>query len=227
MVAAIWFTFLPLLNSLLLSYWLVATEPEFRPSYILLLAAALPVGGVLALALLPTTLVSLASGWLFGWQAVPMLLLSYLLAVRLGLAVGQFIGKRFVSSLLQRYPRLVGVQQALKQQLFSTTAWMRLSPVLPFALGNFLLSLTRSASAEKLPLAPILAGSLLGMVPRTLLAVWAGSKAANLQQAIANESSSTTENAIVLVLLLASTYALGRVSVKLWRVSGGGASPNQ
>lgn len=74
----------------------------------------------------------------------------------------------------------------------------KLSPVLPFALTNFVFAL----SGAKLK--NILLGGFLGMIPRTLLAVWTGSQAKEIRRLLENPNEGNLQKILVILLLVIS-----------------------
>lgn len=74
----------------------------------------------------------------------------------------------------------------------------KLSPVLPFALTNFVFAL----SGAKLK--NILLGGFLGMIPRTLLAVWTGSQAKEIRKLLENPNEGNLQKILIISLLVIS-----------------------
>lgn len=74
----------------------------------------------------------------------------------------------------------------------------KLSPVLPFALTNFVFAL----SGAKLK--NILLGGFLGMIPRTLLAVWTGSQAKEIRKLLENPNEGNLQKILIILLLIIS-----------------------
>ena len=74
----------------------------------------------------------------------------------------------------------------------------KLSPVLPFALTNFVFAL----SGAKLK--NILLGGFLGMIPRTLLAVWTGSQAKEIRKLLENPNEGSLQKILIIILLVVS-----------------------
>ncbi len=126
--------------------------------------------------LFPTTPLSLASGILFGPQKGALLILggttiASVIAFSISRGFGRPIAERIISAEMASHDEEDGpsvIQQKLQeiegviergsfwQQAGSVLA-MRLTPVIPFSASNYLLGLT------PLPVAPYLAGTLVGM----------------------------------------------------------------
>jgi len=147
---------------------------EWRPLplWSLLLFAVLTGIGT-GFAVLPTHLVSLAAGYLYGFGGGS---LAALTAVAIGTTLGIWIARRMARDRLHQLLERSPWGHRLTEEMLETDAWKvmgaillaRLPPQLPFALGNVI-----GASAGVAPL-PFVAGTLLGMLPRVLLVVWVG-----------------------------------------------------
>ncbi len=127
--------------------------------------------GPLALAVMPATAMAILAGALFGLLGLVPAVASYLLAC---LVVFEALRRSFqedVQAAVRRSPRLLAVQAELEQANLRIVILSRLSVVLPFALMNVLLSVSPVRRRT------YLWGSLVGMLPRTLVAVAVGSVA--------------------------------------------------
>lgn len=138
-------------------------------------------------ALLPTYAQSALGGWAFG---VPMGITGAAAGFAGGATIGFLIARRAsgdrVEALVESKPKLRAVRRALlgpagmrsngeqrprPGQWWKTmlmVALVRLPPNSPFALTNLVLA------SVKVPFVPFVLGTVLGMLPRTLLAVWIG-----------------------------------------------------
>lgn len=129
----------------------------------------------MAFALTPTTFVALVSGYFLGWYSVLPVALANLVASWIGYRTARWVDKgRFLGSLTKK-EKARKIVENLKRNEFGIIVMSRLSPVLPFALNNVLLSL---AGAN---LYPFLTAGLLGMLPRILLSIWVGSQAKQIR----------------------------------------------
>lgn len=128
------------------------------------LAAALAV----ALALVPATAMAALAGGLFGLAGFVPAIAAYLLAC---LALFEVV-RRFLQPAVQaavaRSARGRAAQAELEQATFRIVVLSRLSPALPFALVSVLLAVSPVGRST------YLAGTLVGMLPRTAGAVAAG-----------------------------------------------------
>jgi len=126
------------------------------------------------LALMPTHLLAALGGFAFGMAwGVPASVLGFVLGAALGYEIARLASKGRVLQIIDDNPRWRAVKLALlgERQSFGRTLWMvtltRL-PLTPFAAVNLLHAGVGVARG------PYLLGTLLGMTPRTVLAVFIG-----------------------------------------------------
>lgn len=129
------------------------------------------------LGLLPTYAQSILGGWVFGVAAgVPAALAGFLGGALLGFVVVRLVARESVQRFIDRRPRAAVVREALvgrgPWRTVGVVALLRMPPNSPFALSNLVMA---SAGVRLLP---FLAGTAMGMMPRTVLAVWLAAAAA-------------------------------------------------
>lgn len=137
---------------------------------------------VMGTALMPTTLIAIVSGFLFGWISFPALVLSYSLASIIGYKIGTALDENSLDILLEKYPKTKNLILDKKDNMNELIFFLRLSPVIPFALSNLLFALIR-ADLKKV----VLVG-LLGMLPRTTMAFVIGYMAKSLIHAVSEST---------------------------------------
>lgn len=129
-------------------------------------------GVVLGMALLPSHVLSLLGGYLFGWAG----------AVWVGLAVGLgtwmhwVVTRRWSGTALRGVLERSATGRVLAGRMLGSGGWSgavtvalaRLAPQVPFALGSVL------AASCRITLPQLLVGTWVGMAPRVLLVVWIG-----------------------------------------------------
>jgi uncharacterized membrane protein YdjX (TVP38/TMEM64 family) len=190
----IWVSFVPLLGSLLLSTQYQQLEQitvtGIGDQLLLTLILALLVG----LAFLPTTLTALASGFFWGWTVFPNLVIAYLLANVLGYSLGKWLNADFRTLLYARNPGLKEDIERRTDQPAGLVFFVRISPVIPFAISNFLFA------SLGIPLSKIIRFGLPGMLPRTILAFASGRAASSFLDA--QSSLKDPHDWLVLGLLL-------------------------
>ncbi|RMG63777.1 MAG: TVP38/TMEM64 family protein [Bacteroidetes bacterium] len=203
-----------LLSSLLLLYrdswtpWVEAAGP-WAWLYLSLIATF-----TMALALTPTTFVALVSGFLLGWQGLAGILLAYPAAALLGRGIGLWLWRGGRQLPLLARPRYQRFLTQLSQDPWRTLIFARLSPVLPFAFSNLLLA--------QVPIRPwvYVAATMIGMLPRTLVAVFTGMNAREIWSLLSGEASAPGEQLLTGGLLLVSSLGLLWLGQRAWKRSG-------
>ena len=200
----------PLIFSPLITTLMIRQEPFLHG---LDLIQWLPLFGLsvltMALAMTPSTVVALVSGFFLGWASTPFMLVAYLLASALGYLIGRRLDRGRLMLTLKDHPRVHTVLSGLHHQGWSLMILTRLSPVLPFALMNLLLP------AVNVRFRVFLVGGFFGMLPRTLFSIWAGMQARGLMQLLQNPGQETVAAILVMVLTLVSVGGLLLVFQKL------------
>ncbi|WP_019989061.1 TVP38/TMEM64 family protein [Rudanella lutea] len=202
-------TVAPLLTSSFITYQVLVNEP---------LLAALTAGQwavvtvvcalASALALMPPTFLALVFGYFLGWNAlIPLFALNMAAILFVNTAVHWLDGDRLRHHLEQN-PKVHQILDRIGQRELRFIFFAKLSPVLPFAVTNLMFALSGAR------LYNVLLGGFLGMVPRTALAVWAGSQARELRALLTQPGGTANlgwTQGIVAVLLLVSVVGLWRV----------------
>ncbi|MFD2246046.1 TVP38/TMEM64 family protein [Pontibacter ruber] len=156
----------------------------------------------MAFALTPTTFVALVSGFYLSWTLFPGLIVSYGIAALVGYSVARLIDHGKMMSFLNRFEKALFLMQELRQQSWSLIILTRISPVLPFALMNFVLSLLQ-VDRKKFFLA-----SIVGMLPRTLFFFWIGTQASDVINLLQNPDSGSGGQLLMIALIIISIGGL-------------------
>lgn len=122
----------------------------------------------MGLALLPTTFTAVLTGFVLGWIGLPLLVIAYCLATVIGYFFGKWSNANLWEMLNQRYPKVGLAIEKRKSHPGGLIFFIRISPVIPFALANFLFA------SLQVSLKQILLYGIPGMLPRTLLSFLAG-----------------------------------------------------
>ncbi|WGH78985.1 TVP38/TMEM64 family protein [Jannaschia ovalis] len=116
---------------------------------------------------LPAAAMSVVGGLVFGWWGFPLSMLGSIL----GAVPPYWIGRIWLHGPVRRRlggPRVNAADRALAQRPFVFVTLLRLTPILPFTLQNWLLGLT------SVGFWPYVWATLLGLAPGTLGMVWIG-----------------------------------------------------
>ncbi len=154
----------------------------------------------MALALTPSTLIALISGYFLGWVAFFYILISYPAASVIGYMVGKSLDHGKLMNTLPPNSRIHLILDELKHHQWPLVILTRISPVLPFSLMNLVLP------AIGVRLHTFLIAGFMGMLPRTLFALWAGMQARDL---ISLLKSPTQGNLSVIFMVMVSILSIG------------------
>ena len=162
--------------------------------------------------LVPGLILTLAGGAMFGLAGGVALVSA---ASVLGASAAFFIGRTFAREWTQQriaaWPRFRALDGALGERGFWIVLLTRLSPLLPFNLLNYAYGVTAVRARD------YVAASWLGMLPATVLYVYAGSAAANLAQALSGRVRTGRTGTVLLVVGLAATVAVTALVTRLAR----------
>ncbi len=165
----IYFGIMPSLMGSIVSGIVIHNVDEIRSfPLVLLLAFNLLSAMVLAIGFIPTTVYSLLLGYVLGWMALPLLLFSYTIACALGYAICGWIDNGKLVEFFQEKYDIISFKKKLENSGLWIAALCRLSPALPFAVLNAVFAIVR------FPFGKYMFGSMIGMVPRTVFAVYVG-----------------------------------------------------
>lgn len=135
------------------------------------------VGGILygvvyvlaALLLVPGSLLTIGAGLLFGllWGSA-IVSVAATVAAGLGFLIARHLARERVEKLARTHKRFGAVNGAIRDEGWRAVLLLRLSPLVPYSLSNYLYGLT------PVSFGPYLLASWAGMLPGTLLYVYLG-----------------------------------------------------
>jgi len=171
--------------------------------------------GLAGLALLPTYAQSALGGFAFGIAlGVPAALLGFAGGAFIGYTIaGRAAGDR-VQTLIDEKPRWRVVRDALLDQrrgwvrTTGMVALLRLPPSSPFALMNFLMA------SVKVPRSSFIAGTLIGMLPRSSLAVIIGAGVQDLTRETLEQALPTWAWGVGIGLSIAIALFIGLLATR-------------
>lgn len=118
---------------------------------------------------IPATPLTASAGYLFGvTKGTGIVLLSASIAASISFLVGRTFLRTTVEKLLDNYPEFKKLDKAIGKEGFKIMLLLRLSPLFPFALSNYLYGVT---SVE---FWPYFFGTLIGFTPGTIAYVYTG-----------------------------------------------------
>ncbi|XP_010524792.1 PREDICTED: uncharacterized protein LOC104802745 [Tarenaya hassleriana] len=151
----------------------------------------------------PASILTVGGGYLFG---LPIGFVADSVGATLGAGaaflLGRTIGKPFVVSKLKDYPQFQSVALAIQNSGFKICLLLRLAPLIPFNMLNYLLSVT------PIPLGNYLLSSWLGMMPITLALVYVGTTLKDLSDVTHGWSEFSLRRWVILVSSLVVSVIL-------------------
>ena len=196
---------LPLLTSSLLTAWAISYEAWWATLSLqnwIFITIGLSLAS--AMALVPPGYLALVYGYFLGWVGLPLIILLNMGAIGLVNVLGRrLIPPAFLGQLQEAYPTAGKLLLRFHESPIRLIFFTKLSPVLPFAVTNMLFTLAGA------PLSQMLLGGALGMVPRTILSVWIGTKAKEIRYLLENPNEGLGTQVLILALVLFSTLGIG------------------
>jgi uncharacterized membrane protein YdjX (TVP38/TMEM64 family) len=163
-----------------------------------------------AIAFVPGSLLTIGAGLLFGvfWGTVVVSIASTT-AAALAFLIARYLARSRVEELARRHPRFQAIDQAIRDKGWRVVALLRLSPLIPFNVSNYLYGLTPVAFG------PYVLASWIAMLPATVLYVWIGAAGRAAAGAARGQGRSPLEWA----LLAAGILATAAVTVMVARAA--------
>lgn len=208
------FTLMPLFSTSVLSYFLVKNQDLIHSMGYLewfLLSILLTITSSVALS--PPTFLAVVFGYFLGFQALPFLLFINFGAISLVYLLYKYLDFRWVDSYLNHHQKVQNLLQNIRKDELKIIFFAKLSPVLPFALTNLTFAVSGASIRH------IVLGGFMGMLPRTLLAIYTGSQAREISEIINNPTGDITAQIIVFGLVLVSVFGLIFVMKKYFKPS--------
>jgi uncharacterized membrane protein YdjX (TVP38/TMEM64 family) len=153
-----------------------------------------------SLLFVPGSAITLVAGGLFGlFEGLVLVSLASTTAAALAFLVARHLARGRVERMARRHPRFRAVDRAIADGGWRVVALLRLSPAVPFSIGNYLFGLTA------LRFWPYVATSWAFMLPGTLLYVYLGHVGrAGLEAAAEGRTRTPAEWALLGVGLVAT-----------------------
>lgn len=131
--------------------------------------AAFALAYVLAtLMLVPGAAMTIAGGLAFGWWSAPLVLISATLGATLAFLASRYFMHARVGRMIESRPRMNAIIEAVNEEGWVALTLMRLSPLIPFNVQNYLLGITNVSTGT------YFASTITGMLPGTLLGTYVG-----------------------------------------------------
>ncbi|XP_010684249.2 uncharacterized protein LOC104898837 [Beta vulgaris subsp. vulgaris] len=162
----------------------------------------------------PASVLTLGGGYLFG---LPLGFIADSVGATIGATaaflLGRTIGKTYVMSKLKNYPRFQAVAIAIQKSGFKIVLLLRLVPLLPFNMLNYLLSVT------PINLGAYILATWLGMMPITFAFVYVGTTLKDLSDVTHGWSEVSTARLVFIGLGLIVSVVLIMSITKIAKAS--------
>ena len=124
---------------------------------------------IAALLLVPGSALTLAAGPILGlWWGTLVISLASTIAAGLAFLLGRYVARDTVSRWARRSPNFAAIDRAVGEGGWKVVAMLRLSPVIPFSLGNYMFGLTPIGFGS------YMLTSWIAMLPGTFMYVYLG-----------------------------------------------------
>lgn len=193
----------PLVFTSVLSVYFIRNEQYFS-SFSTLEWLGFSLAGIFtqALALSPPTFLALVMGYFWGWKTLPVIFGINMASIFLVNKVVKMLDHQRFVGYINSNARAQSLMESIKGEELKIIAFAKLSPVLPFTFTNFIFTL----SGAKLK--NILLGGFLGMIPRTIMSVWAGTQAKEIRNLLENPNEGSVQKFVIMALILISFIGL-------------------
>ncbi|RZS96256.1 TVP38/TMEM64 family protein [Cecembia calidifontis] len=203
--AFLWVSIMPSLGTLVLVPFALSNSQALMELNFLdpftVLTGLIVAAALMGFALMPTTMLAAISGFLLGWKSFFGLVLGYTLATLIGYAWGKNISKNSGEFLLEKYPKAKSLLDQKKGKIGELIFFVRLSPIIPFALSNLLFAFLKSGWKK------LIIFGTIGMLPRTTLVFLSGTLVSDMYQALQTDGISG-KGWIFTVFLLVSFWGI-------------------
>ena len=161
-VLALWY-FLPVKE------WLDAFRGWIEDLGALGIVAFIGLYVVITVVMGPAAGLTLIGGLVYGVWGFPLVVGAATLAATTAFLIGRYIARDRVARMGENNDKLKALNKAVSQEGWKVVGLMRLSPVFPFGLQNYLFSVT------DIGLVPFALATAIGIMPGTALYVYIGS----------------------------------------------------
>ncbi len=160
---------------------------------------------------LPGSILTLGAGFAYGVaRGAPIVWVAANLGATLAFLLGRTVARGWVTARVAANPRFAAIDRAVGQQGFRIVLLTRLSPVFPFNLLNYAFGVTRVGLRD------YVLGSMIGMLPGTVMYVYLGSLITSLTELASGQPGGGTAKRVFYFVGLAATVA---VTVVITRVA--------
>ena len=157
---------------------------------------------IMGLALCPTTFFAMFTGYVWCWSGLLPLFIAYAIASLLGYGLARKMKGDALIEMIRTKFKAAEFLSNVQAQSFAWVFLARLSPIFPFAITNALMAFLG------VPLRQFFIGGTLGMLPRTLIALWTGTQAASWANLLNHPEMLRWQDIASLTMLLISVAGM-------------------
>ena len=158
---------------------------------------------VAALLFVPGSVMTLAAGAIFGlWVGIALVSLAATLVAAIAFLLSRYVLRDQVEEMASKRPKFAAIDEAISEKGWKIIGLLRLSPVIPFSISNYLFGLT------KIHFLLYLAVSWAAMIPGTFMYVYLGSAGRAGASAVGGESGRSAGEWALLTVGLVATVAV-------------------
>jgi uncharacterized membrane protein YdjX (TVP38/TMEM64 family) len=128
--------------------------------------AAIYIVGAIVLA--PEALLTIAAGFAYGFWGLPIVLVAATTGASLAFLIARYVAREKVRRLLEKRRNIAAIDQAIAEDGWKVVAFLRLSPLIPFNLQNYLFGVTA------IPFRQYVAATFAGIIPGAALYTYLG-----------------------------------------------------
>jgi uncharacterized membrane protein YdjX (TVP38/TMEM64 family) len=160
-IAVVWYL-LPV------GYWLDALRGWLLGLGIAGVAAFAAIYVVGAVVLAPEALLTVAAGFAYGFWGLPVVLVAATIGASLAFLIARYLARDRVRRLLETRRSVAVIDRAIAEDGWKIVALLRLSPLIPFNLQNYLFGVTA------IPFPHFVAATFVGIIPGAALYIYLG-----------------------------------------------------
>jgi uncharacterized membrane protein YdjX (TVP38/TMEM64 family) len=159
---------------------------------------------IATLALFPCAFLTIAAGMMYGLWGIPLVLTAAVVAAALAFLFARHFFAARAEKLLQQGAYGRALRTAIADEGWIFMVLLRISPLIPFSLNNYLLG------AAPVRFLPYISATLIGAVPGTLLYTYLGTFGRSREQSLGPK-------VLLLVFGLVATGVLARITLRRTR----------
>ena len=164
---------------------------------------------VAVLLFVPGIVMTLGAGYIFGFLWGTLIVsVSSTVAAALAFAIARYLARARVEQFARRNRRFQAVVRAIEKNGWKVVALLRLSPLIPFSVSNYLYGLT------SVRFAPFVVASWIAMLPATFLYVYLGAAGKRIGQGGSRSPAEWAFLGVGLAATIAVTVFLTRMAKK-------------